>query len=82
MNANHPTNSLPLELLPEYDGAARWCAQRGLTGKIGDALPENMDSDGALRWINADPEAFIERVRQFAYAIAMESLNLPEDPLL
>ena len=67
---------LPLELLSEYDGAARWCAIKGLKGVPGDALPDNMDSDGALRWINADPEAFQERVRQFAYARAMERVNV------
>lgn len=64
---------LPLDLLSEYDGAARWCAQRKLEGKIGDRLPDNMDSDGALKWINADPEAFQARVQEFAYGIAMST---------
>jgi hypothetical protein len=64
---------LPLEHCAEYDAAAHWCALRGLTGKVGDPLPRNMGNDGALRYINADPEAFQERVRQCAYALAMET---------
>lgn len=63
--------TLPLEHCAEYDAAAEWCAIRGLKGAIGDALPQNMASDGALRYIQADPESFQERVRQFAYAQAM-----------
>lgn len=70
--------SLPIELCAEYDAAAEWCAKRGLKGSIGDALPLNMDSDGALCCINADPEAFQERVRQFAYALAMEKPTTTE----
>ncbi len=62
---------LPLEHCAEYDAAADWCAARGLTGAIGDPLPANMATDGALLWIQADPEAFQERVRQCAYARAM-----------
>ena len=71
--------SLPIEHCTEYDAAAEWCAKRGLKGSIGDALPLNMDSDGALRWINSDPEAFQERVRQFAYALAMEKPTTTEE---
>lgn len=62
---------LPLEHCAEYDGAAEWCALRGLKGAIGDPLPANMDPQGALLYINADTEAFQERVRQCAYALAM-----------
>ncbi len=65
---------LPLEHCAEYDAAADWCAARGLTGALGDSLPANMATDGALRWINADPEAFQERVRQFAYARSMSDM--------
>jgi len=63
---------LPLEHVAEYDSAARWCAMRGIKGKIGDRLPDLMSPDGALKYISADPEAFQERIRQFAYAQAME----------
>ena len=70
--ATHP--ALPLEHAQEYDAVAEYCARRGLTGAIGDSLPLNMNANGALLWINADPEAFQERVRQFAYGIAMEGL--------
>jgi hypothetical protein len=68
------TTELPLEHCAEYDAAAEHCARRGLRGAIGDPLPANMDANGALAWINADPEAFQERVRQFAYGLAMEGL--------
>lgn len=67
-----PDTSLPLEHLAEYDATAQWCAERGLTGSLGDALPANMNAAGALYWIQADPEAFAQRVRQCAYALAME----------
>lgn len=63
---------LPLSHCKEYDAAAEWCAKRGLTGNMGDKLPENMDSQGALKYINADPEAFQKRVKDFAYALEME----------
>lgn len=63
---------LPLEHCAEYDAVAEYCASRGLRGEIGDPLPGNMDANGALLWINADPESFQERVRQIAYCIAME----------
>jgi len=62
----------------EYDGAAMWCAERGLKGKAGDPLPTLMSSE-ACELINDDPEAFEARVRATAYAIAMNKLNIPED---
>lgn len=55
----------------EYDSAAEWCAKRGLRGVVGDSLP-NLMSGAAVDLINADPEAFEERVRFTAYALAME----------
>lgn len=67
---------LPIELCSEYDAAAEYCARLGLTGEVGDPLPPNMDSDGALWWINAAPEAFQQRVRECAYWIAMERVNI------
>ncbi len=55
----------------EYDAAADWCAARNLKGKIGDPLP-NLMSKAAVDLISSDPEAFEIRVRQCAYARAME----------
>lgn len=63
---------LPIEHIQEYDSAAEWCAIRGLKGTPGDPLPANMAVNGALHWINQDPEAFQIRVRQFSYRIAAE----------
>jgi hypothetical protein len=54
-----------------YDAAAEWCAKRGLKGAIGDPLP-NLMSANTVALINADPEAFADRVRMTAYALAME----------
>lgn len=64
--------ALPLEHVVEYDSAALWCAVRGFAGAVGDPLPANMAVDGALRNIQADPEAFQQRVREFKYALSME----------
>jgi hypothetical protein len=63
-------------LWAEYDSAADWCAARGLKGVIGDALPTAISS-ACLIEINADPDAFERRVRECAYARAMNALNLP-----
>lgn len=57
----------------EYDNAAMDLARKGLTGAIGDPLP-NLMSSGAVALINDDPEAFQLRVRQNAYAIAMKDI--------
>ena len=62
----------------EYEQAAEWCARRSLSGKIGDPLPSPLASE-VVEAINADPEAFQERVRLHCYALAMDALNLPED---
>ena len=62
---------MPLGFLREYDGAAERFARTG-------NLPDAMGSPGAIDWINNDPEAFQERVREFRYAHAMEKLNLAE----
>lgn len=56
----------------EYDAAADWCAVRGYSGDVGSPLPEAI-SVAALAEINADPEAFARRVRECAYARAMEA---------
>lgn len=68
-------SELRLEDVGEYDSAARWCAIRGIKGELGDKLPELMSPE-CLEAINYDPEAFQERVRQFAYARAMERVSL------
>lgn len=59
-----------LALIHLYDACAEWCAKRGLQGKIGDLLP-NLVSSEVVEMINSDPEAFEQRVRQCAYALAM-----------
>lgn len=66
---------LPLEHCAEYDAAAEWSALRGFAGEVGDPLPFNMASPGAIDWIIADPESFAARVRDFAYEISMELLK-------
>ncbi|MDE2097585.1 MAG: hypothetical protein KGL39_10090 [Patescibacteria group bacterium] len=59
----------------EYDSAAEWCAKRGIKGELGDKLPANM-TPAAVQMINNDIEAFQERVRLSAYALACR--NQPE----
>lgn len=59
------------ELWGEYDAAADWCAVRGAKWRFGDQLPDGM-SERCKEEIDADPEAFGERVSAFAYARAME----------
>lgn len=54
----------------EYDRAAEWCAARNLTGAINTPLPDM--TPAVHEEINADPEAFESRVRECAYAQAME----------
>ena len=56
-----------------YDFAAEWCAKRGHTGDIGSPLPSLIGSD-TVAAINDDPDAFAERVRLTAYALAMSSV--------
>lgn len=67
-----PNASEPRDAWSEYDSAAEWCARRGIRGRNGDALPSNL-STRTLGQINRDPEAFEERVRLTAYALAIES---------
>ena len=57
-------------LWAEYDSAAGYCAKRGWTGDIGTPLPANMSHQVVFE-INYDVDAFKERVRQSAYALAM-----------
>jgi hypothetical protein len=57
----------------EYDRAASDLARKGLTGAIDDPLPDLMTLS-AVSLINADPEAFQDRVKGFAYAYAMAAM--------
>lgn len=56
--------TLPLEHCEEYDGAAEHFARHG-------CLPCCMGIPGALEYIQADLEAFQDRVRDFKYSHAM-----------
>ena len=60
----------------EYDSAAEWCAKRGYKGVEGDPLSVFISSECYFE-IRKDPEAFEQRVRDTAYELAMNSLNLP-----
>jgi hypothetical protein len=55
----------------EYDNCAEWCAKRGFAGKIGDPLPTGL-SVACFDEIAEHPEEFMERVRDTAYALAMQ----------
>ena len=56
----------------EYESAAAWCAARGYKGVEGDPLPDLMST--RCRWIiDADPEAFEARVKDYAYAGARDA---------
>ena len=54
----------------EFDLVANDLARRGKKGEIGDPLP-NLISSACDKLIQDDPEAFKERVRMSAYALAM-----------
>ena len=62
---------LALEDVSEYDSAAEWCARRGIAGSTGDPLPDGLSASVADA-INADADAFRERVRETAYGLALE----------
>ena len=61
----------------EYDYAAEWCAKRGIKGKGGDPLPQLLSGE-CIRWINDDPEAFEQRVKDTAYALSMGAIKESE----
>jgi hypothetical protein len=54
----------------EYDAAADWCAARGWCGGAGTPVPLTM-SASARALVFEDPEAFLRRVRDHAFARAM-----------
>lgn len=58
----------------EYDSAAEWCARMGVDGGYGSALPSLLSAE-CLALISDDVEAFMRRVREFAYAQAMEATH-------
>ena len=62
--ADNENVELPLEHCAEYDGAAEYFAKHN-------RLPECMGSPGAIDCIQADPEAFKDRVKLFKYAQSM-----------
>jgi hypothetical protein len=55
----------------EYDSAAAWCAKRGIAGDVGDPLPDLLGGD-VCDEIDADVDAFADRVRATAYMLACE----------
>ena len=55
----------------EYDAAAMWCAKRALKGRVNDPLPEGL-SGACHELINADPEAFEQRVKDTACMLVRE----------
>lgn len=71
-------NLAKVNVWTEYDSAAEWCAKRGIKGTEGDSLPDLM-SGACCELISADPDAFQRRVKDMAYGLAMEKLNLPEE---
>ena len=65
---NETRGELPIKHCCEYDGAAEHFARHG-------ELPQAMGSPGAIDWIEADPEAFEQRVNEMKYALAMEATH-------
>lgn len=63
--------------MDEYESVCAWMAQRGYAGDFGDPLPPLLSAETSLE-IETDMEAFRRRIREHAYAIAMERHNLPE----
>lgn len=57
----------------EYDSTAEWCARRKIKGNMGDPLPANLSAE-CVALICDDPDAFAQRVRETAYALAMEGI--------
>lgn len=62
----------------EYDAAAEWCAAHAGKWRDGDPLPDGVSARVRAE-IDADPDAFAERVRGAAYARAMDVKGGAED---
>jgi len=58
---------LPDKFKREYDEAAEHYVKHG-------EIPHLMPSPGAYDWIQADPEAFFERIKQFRYAAELNRI--------
>lgn len=70
MATENNTDCLPNEYDPawlEYDYAARWCAER--KHFKAERLPQLMSAK-VVALIEADTEAFVVRIREFAYGLA------------
>lgn len=61
----------------EYDTIAAMMARKGLKGIEGEPLPDGISTE-CFELINADTDAFADRVRDCAYAQAMNRHNLSE----
>ena len=70
--------SHPDYVIQEFEWAAEDLARKGLTGKDGDPLPNLMSIQG-VEYINDHRDDFQQRIRQCAYALAMNKYNPQED---
>jgi len=55
----------------EYESVCGYMATRGRTGQAGDALPMGLSRE-CHDLIECNPECFRRRIRDYAYAMAME----------
>jgi hypothetical protein len=65
---------LTIDEVNEYESVAETMAKRGLKGEINDVLPL-LIRDQVVMEILSDPEAFQQRVRVYAYGLAMEKIH-------
>ncbi len=66
------------QITDEYEMVCAEMARKGRTGKPGDLLPCLISTE-ILDAIHNDLYAFQKRVREHAYALAMEKMILPTD---
>ena len=82
---NNTTNQVPVTspAWAEYDSAAKYLADKGLTGAPGDPLPALLSTE-VHNLVNDDIEAFQQRVNDFAYANSMNNTtnNLLPEPMI
>lgn len=67
-----------MQLVNEYEAAAEWAARCGLIWKSGDPLPSGT-SAACREQIEIDPESFLDRARDYAYAAAMANIKQEEE---